>query len=85
MGALRALADAGLRVPDDVQVVGFDDIDEAAYLVPSLSSVDPGHDEMADTITSLLMAQITDGPTGDPKEVVVPALLVQRGTTKPAG
>ena len=38
MGALRALADAGLRVPDDVQVVGFDDIDEAPYLVPSLSS-----------------------------------------------
>jgi putative polyketide hydroxylase len=83
MGALRALADAGLRVPDDVQVVGFDDIDEAAYLVPSLSSVNPGHDEMADRITALLTAQITGGPTGDPKEIVVPARLVARGTTKP--
>src|SRR5205823_6488418 len=69
MGALRALADAGLRVPDDVHVVGFDDIDEAAYLVPSLSTVNPGHDEMADRITALLTAQITDGPTGDPQEV----------------
>jgi DNA-binding LacI/PurR family transcriptional regulator len=83
MGALRALADAGLRVPEDVQVVGFDDIDEAAYLVPSLSSVNPGHDEMADRITALLTTQITGGPTGDPQEVVVPARLVTRGTTKP--
>ncbi|WP_202873807.1 LacI family DNA-binding transcriptional regulator [Kribbella speibonae] len=83
MGVLRALADAGLRVPDDIQVVGFDDIDEAAYLVPSLTSVNPGHDEMADRITELLTAQITGGPTGDPKEVVVPAQVVARGTTKP--
>jgi DNA-binding LacI/PurR family transcriptional regulator len=85
MGALRALADAGLRVPDDVQVVGFDDIDEAPFLVPSLSSVNPGHDEMADSITALLVAQITGGPTGDPKEVVVPAELARRGTTKSVG
>ena len=85
MGALRALADAGLRIPDDVQVVGFDDIDEASYLVPSLSSVNPGHEEMADMITSLLIAQINGGPTGDPKELIVPAQLVQRGTTRPAG
>jgi DNA-binding LacI/PurR family transcriptional regulator len=83
MGALRALADAGLRAPDDVQVVGFDDIDEAAYLVPSLSTVNPGHEEMADRITALLTAQIAGGPTGDPQEVVVPARLVRRGTTAP--
>ncbi|GAA1115952.1 LacI family DNA-binding transcriptional regulator [Kribbella jejuensis] len=83
MGALRALADAGLRVPGDVQVVGFDDIDEAAYLVPALSTVNPGHEELADLITALLTAQITGGPTGDPQEVVVPARLIQRGTTTP--
>lgn len=83
MGALRALADAEVQVPDDVQVVGFDDIDEAPFLVPSLSSVNPGHEEMADQITALLTTQITGGPTGDPKELVVPARLMQRGTTKP--
>ncbi len=85
IGALRALADAGLRVPDDVQVVGFDDIDEAPYLVPSLSSVNPGHEEMADAITSLLVGQIASGQTGDPKELIIPAQLIRRGTTKPAG
>ncbi|MFG1625055.1 LacI family DNA-binding transcriptional regulator [Kribbella sp. NPDC049227] len=83
IGALRALADAGLRVPDDVQVVGFDDIDEAPYLVPSLSTVNPGHEEMADAITALLLAQLNGGPTRDPQELIVPAHLIRRGTTKP--
>jgi DNA-binding LacI/PurR family transcriptional regulator len=83
MGAMRALADAGLRVPGDVQLVGFDDIDEAAYLVPSLSTVNPGHDAMADAITSLLMTQISGASTGEPQELVVPAQLITRGTTKP--
>lgn len=82
IGALRALADAGLRVPDEIQVVGFDDIDEAAYLVPALSTVNPGHDAMADAITSLLMAQLSGAPSGDPQELVVPAQLVLRGTTR---
>ncbi|GAA3091254.1 DNA-binding LacI/PurR family transcriptional regulator [Kribbella aluminosa] len=82
MGALRALADAGLRGPDDIQVIGFDDIDESAYLVPALSTVDPGHDVMADAITALLMAQINGNAGGDPQELVVPAQLVVRGTTR---
>jgi DNA-binding LacI/PurR family transcriptional regulator len=81
MGALRALADAGIGVPGEVRVVGFDDVDEAAYLVPSLSSVNPGHDEMADRITELLVAQITHGPTGTPQEVVVPSRLILRETS----
>jgi DNA-binding LacI/PurR family transcriptional regulator len=85
IGALRALADAGSSVPGDVQVIGFDDIDEAPYLVPSLSSVNPGHEEMADAITSLLVGQITSGQAGEPKELIVPARLIRRGTTKPAG
>ena len=85
MGALRALADAGLKVPDDVQVVGFDDIDEAQYLVPSLSSVNPGHEEMADAITSLLIAQVAGGQADKPTELIVPARVVERGTTKRAG
>ncbi|TDD58004.1 LacI family transcriptional regulator [Kribbella antibiotica] len=82
MGALRALADAELRVPADVQVIGFDDLDEAAYLVPSLSSINPGHDEMAAAITARLLAHLGgDEPVG-PQELIVPARLVLRGTTR---
>ena len=39
MGALRALAEAGRRVPDDVSVVGFDDIPEAAFSQPPLTTI----------------------------------------------
>jgi DNA-binding LacI/PurR family transcriptional regulator len=83
IGAIRALADAELRVPDDVQVVGFDDVDEARFLVPSLTTINPGHDEMADAICELLIRQLKDGPTDEPEELVVPAHLVERQTTRP--
>ncbi|MFC9690559.1 LacI family DNA-binding transcriptional regulator [Kribbella sp. NPDC056951] len=82
MGALRALADADLRVPADVQVIGFDDLDEAAYLVPSLSSVNPGHEEMADEIISRMLAHLGGAEPTGPKELIVPAHLVLRGTTR---
>jgi len=39
IGAMRALADAGLRVPDEVSVVGFDDLPRAAYVTPALTTV----------------------------------------------
>lgn len=82
IGALRALADAELRVPADVQVIGFDDLDEAPFLVPSLSSVNPGHDEMAEAITARLLAQLGGDEAVGPQELIVPARLVLRGTTR---
>ena len=42
LGALRELAAAGVRVPDDVAVIGFDNIGESRYSVPSLTTVDAG-------------------------------------------
>ncbi len=82
MGALRALADAELRVPADVQVIGFDDLDEAAYLVPSLSSINPGHEQMAEEITFRMLAHLGGAEPAGPHELTVPARLVLRGTTR---
>ncbi|GIG29170.1 LacI family DNA-binding transcriptional regulator [Cellulomonas marina] len=65
MGALRALADLGLRVPADVQVVGFDNGPETDFMVPRLSSVEPGNAEMAELVLDLLEARIqAGGPAG---------------------
>ena len=48
LGAMRVMQEAGLKIPHDVAVVGFDDIDEARYSLPSLSTIDPGREEIAE-------------------------------------
>ncbi|AWB85594.1 LacI family DNA-binding transcriptional regulator [Mycetocola zhujimingii] len=58
LGAMRVLQEAGLRVPADVAVIGFDDLDEAKYSLPTLSTIDPGRDEIADTAVRVLAERI---------------------------
>nr|WP_201470874.1 LacI family DNA-binding transcriptional regulator [Microbacterium hydrocarbonoxydans] len=58
LGAMRVLQEAGRRVPDDVAVVGFDGLDEAAYSIPSLTTVDPGRAWIAKTAVSTLLERI---------------------------
>ena len=65
LGALRALGEAGLRVPEQVAVIGFDNIDEARFSVPSLSSVDPGRDSIAEMAVQMLVERVRE--KGDPR------------------
>ena len=67
VGVLRALGRAGCRVPDDVAVIGFDDIADGRFTMPSLSSVDPGRDEIAETAVAMLVERI-DARNGTPQE-----------------
>jgi len=61
IGVLRGLADAGVRVPARVKVIGFDNVEEGAFTVPSLSSIDPDHETMARTAVSLLVRRESPG------------------------
>lgn len=61
VGALRALGEAGARVPDDVAVIGFDNIDTGRFTMPSLSSVDPGRADIAETAVQMLLERIEAG------------------------
>ncbi|WP_090031352.1 LacI family DNA-binding transcriptional regulator [Cellulomonas marina] len=82
LGAVRGLADRGLRVPDDVRVVGFDDVPWAAHAVPSLTTVDPGHDEMVEATLRLLLGRIAGRRGRDEHErVVARHRLVEREST----
>jgi DNA-binding LacI/PurR family transcriptional regulator len=90
-GVLAGLAEAGLRVPQDVQVVGFDNLDASEFLVPPLSTVDPGHDAMTDHALRLLDRLIDPAHDAgrepaaiEPEHVTGPVSLVLRGTTRPA-
>ncbi|WP_203582396.1 LacI family DNA-binding transcriptional regulator [Microbacterium hibisci] len=76
-GAMRALQEAGLRVPDDVAVMGFDDIDEAQYSIPSLTTVDPGADWIARTAVSTLLERI-EGLDVPPRLLLADFSIVQR-------
>jgi DNA-binding LacI/PurR family transcriptional regulator len=75
IGALRALREAGRRVPDDVAVVGFDDIEAALYTAPPLTTV---HSPMSDQAraTARLLLGLLEGEPAD--SVIMPNELVVR-------
>ncbi|MGP3911429.1 LacI family DNA-binding transcriptional regulator [Nonomuraea sp. 10N515B] len=80
-GVLRGLADRGLRVPGDVRIVGFDDIPEAEFMVPSLSTVAPDHRWMAAKAVELLTGRM-GAPAREAREHTAPfELMVRESTT----
>lgn len=80
-GVLRALADRGLKVPDDVKVIGFDDVLEARFSIPSLSSIAPDHDWMTITAIDMLISRINGSAHGR-AEVTAPFQVVARESTR---
>jgi DNA-binding LacI/PurR family transcriptional regulator len=79
LGALRVLFQEGIRVPEDVAVVGFDNVTEAQFAMPSLSTIDPNRLQIAEIAVDALLDRITNGSGGSaPRQVEVPATLVAR-------
>lgn len=81
LGAVRGLKDAGLSVPDDVKVIGFDDVELSRFLTPSLSSINPSHAEMVATAVNLLAGRI-EGEVRDPVEFTSSYTLIERESTR---
>ena len=85
IGAIRALREAGLRVPQDVSVVGFDDVQSAAFQNPGLTTVRQPLRTMGTLAAETLVRQIASAGVGAPsKQVVVDPELVVRESTCPA-
>ncbi|UFU07764.1 LacI family DNA-binding transcriptional regulator [Ruania halotolerans] len=82
-GVVRALAEAGRRVPDDVAVIGFDNVDHGRFTQPSLSSVDPGREEIARTAVAMLIERINWHPSAGraPRQYKADFSIVAREST----
>jgi DNA-binding LacI/PurR family transcriptional regulator len=89
LGLLRALQQAGLRVPEDISVVGFDDMPETEYFGPSLTSVRQDFDELGRRALRLLIEIVGDPDAGlemadEMHHIVIPPTLVVRtSATRP--
>ena len=84
LGLLRALAEHGRHVPDDVSVVGFDDFPEAAFFQPPLTTVRQNFVELGRRALHLLLDHIS-GESGPRPTLPVEAELVVRASTGPPG
>jgi DNA-binding LacI/PurR family transcriptional regulator len=82
IGAIRALTEAGLHVPHDVSVVGFDDIQSAAFCTPSLTTVRQPLNEMGKRGAHLLLERIANPSNMDliAEVVMRPELIVREST-----
>jgi DNA-binding LacI/PurR family transcriptional regulator len=83
IGVLRALQAAGLRVPDDVSVVGFDNIPGAEYLQPPLTSVDHTVDEIGRLAVLLLLDRATGRYDGPARQVIIQPRVLIRASCGP--
>ena len=79
LGFLRAAAEAGRRVPQDISVVGFDDVPEAAYFSPPLTTVRQDFSQVGERCVSMLIDAIdrSDDPVRQPEPVVDAAPMVE--------
>jgi LacI family transcriptional regulator len=77
VGALQACTDAGRRVPDDVAVVGFDNIPLAAWVTPPLTTCDFPKYQLGSQAMQMLLARINDCSQGCENIVVQPELIVR--------
>jgi len=82
IGAIRALRESGLRVPQDVSVVGFDDILSAAFQNPSLTTVRQPLQKMGEIAAEFIVGRIENGSSKTEMGVIVlePELMVREST-----
>jgi DNA-binding LacI/PurR family transcriptional regulator len=83
IGAMRAIVEAGLRIPEDVSVVGVDDIELAAYQTPPLTTIRQSLRDVATLATRILLDHIRGTDSRHSRVVFEPELVVRQSTTRP--
>jgi LacI family transcriptional regulator len=80
LGALRALRDAGIRVPDDMALAGYDDMPFAARTVPPLTTVRQPI-QRAGVVAAETLFDLIENPGTQPRRIILPTELVIRAST----
>jgi LacI family transcriptional regulator len=83
IGAIRAFMDHGLRVPQDISVVGFDDIQSAAFHNPSLTTIRQPLNQMGVVAARILLQRIRGQATFPDSVPILPELVVRESTAPP--
>lgn len=83
LGVVRAMHEAGRSIPGEVSIVGFDDIPEAPFFTPPLTTIRQDFNEVGTRGVRLLLKTIHDGEPSDPGEPVAPELIVRVSTAPP--
>jgi DNA-binding LacI/PurR family transcriptional regulator len=82
LGLLRAFHEAGVRVPDDVLVTGFDDVPEAAFYTPPLTTVRQDFTTVGRQCIGLLLEDIAGGRSTERQSVVAPELVIRQSSLR---
>jgi DNA-binding LacI/PurR family transcriptional regulator len=80
-GAMCAIRDAGLVIPGDIAVVGFDNVPLASYFTPSLTTVEQPTAELGRKAAAMLLERIERASTEAPREICFPCRLIIRDST----
>jgi len=77
LGVLRALAERGRRVPEDISIVGFDDVPEASFYIPPLTTIRPNFPELAACALRALLEQMQTDDAVRTTHAVAPVLVTR--------
>ncbi len=80
LGSIRAIQDSGLRVPEDISVIGFDDIQIAVHANPSLTTVRQPLQKVGEIAARTLIDQIEGREEYLPEILIEPELVVRKST-----
>jgi len=83
IGAMRTALSHGIRIPNDIAFIGINDIEEGRYTTPTLSSIAPDKEMLANLAVELLIQRIESRRNDDPRLHYVPFKLVARESTAP--
>ncbi|WP_229001717.1 substrate-binding domain-containing protein, partial [Photorhabdus aegyptia] len=79
VGAYQALYQAGLSIPDDISIIGYDDIDLAPYMIPPLTTIHQPKDKLGKLAVDTLLYRMNN-PESDPKLLVLTPTLIERSS-----